>query len=87
MQDCFWKPHWSLLLRDELLEKEGPVPHLGRRDPLRSQAGEGGRGPRECHGGVDGGSREDPEEERETYRYRATETGKSQSHRETWREG
>lgn len=48
------------MLRDEPLEKEGPVPHLGRRDPLRSQAGEGGRGPRECHGGVDGGSRETP---------------------------
>lgn len=39
MQDCFWRTHWSLLLRDE---KEGPVPHLGRRDPWRSQAGEGG---------------------------------------------
>lgn len=30
------------MLRDEPLEKEGPVPHLGRRDPWRSQAGEGG---------------------------------------------
>lgn len=46
------------MLRDEPLEKEGPVPHLGRRDPFRSQAGEGGGRPRECHRGVDGGSRE-----------------------------
>lgn len=84
MQDCFWRTHWSLLLRDEPLEKEGPVPHLGRRDPFRSQAGEGEgdlesamEGWMEAVGRPRGGKRD--------IDTGATDTGKSQSHRERWR--